>query len=259
MFLLVSVASPADAAAALAGGADLIDAKDPAAGALGAVSLPMLREIHAMVAGARPVTAALGDADDEEEVERAAREFAATGALFLKVGFARIGRPARARELAAAAVRGAGDRGVVAVAYADAAGAGSLTPAALLEVAAHVEAHGLLLDTADKSGPGLCALLSPPVLARLAAEAHAAGMFIAMAGKLEANDLLVLRDAGADIVGVRGAACVGGRAGVTSAERVRRLRAAMGAAHAPDRRAAGNSSSLADMHGESRHPAPPHR
>jgi uncharacterized protein (UPF0264 family) len=259
MFLLVSVANPADAAAALAGGADLIDAKNPAAGALGAVSPETVREIHATVAGARPVTAALGDAADEAAIERAAREFAAAGALFVKVGFAGIGSPARAMALTAAAVRGAGGSGVVAVAYADAAGAGSLSPAALLEVAARADARGLLLDTADKSGPGLCALQSPLVLARLVADAHAAGLFIAMAGKLEASDLPVVRDTGADIAGVRGAACLGGRTGVTSAERVRVLRAAMSAAHAPDRRAGGNSSSLADVREESMRPLPPHR
>jgi (5-formylfuran-3-yl)methyl phosphate synthase len=247
MFLLVSVANPADAAAALAGGADLIDAKDPAAGALGAVTPEMLREIQATVAGARPVTAALGDAADEDEVERAAREFAAAGALFVKVGFAGIGNPARAVALAAAAVRGAGSRGVVAVAYADAGRAGSLSPAALLDVAARADARGLLLDTADKTGPGLCALQSPLALARLVADAHAAGLFVAMAGKLEEGDLRVVRDTGADIAGVRGAACLGGRTGVTSAERVRRLRAAMSVAHAPDRRASANSSSLADV------------
>jgi uncharacterized protein (UPF0264 family) len=247
MFLLVSVASPADAAAALAGEADLIDAKDPLAGALGAVSLETLREIQATVAGARPVTAALGDAAHEEEVERAAREFTAAGAFFVKVGFAGVGSRARAERLAAAAVRGAGGSGVVAVAYADLVRSGGLTPAALIDVAARVNARGLLLDTADKRGPGLCALQSPLMLARLVADAHAAGLFVAMAGKLEAGDLPAIRDTGADIAGVRGAACVGGRSGVTSAERVRQLREAMGAMRPPGRRAAGNSSSLADV------------
>jgi uncharacterized protein (UPF0264 family) len=259
MFLLVSVATPADAAAALAGGADLIDAKDPAAGALGAVTLQTLREIRATVAGARTVTAALGDATDEDEVERTARGFAAAGARFVKVGFAGVPSPARAAALAAAAVRGAGTSGVVAVAYADAGRAGNLPPAALLDVAARADARGLLLDTADKLGPGLCALQSPLALARLVADAHAAGLFVAMAGKLEAGDLPVLRDTGADIAGVRGAACVGGRSGVTSAERVRRLRAAMGAAHAPDRRVSENTSFLADVRAESTRPLPPHR
>jgi uncharacterized protein (UPF0264 family) len=259
MFLLVSVASPADAAAALVGGADLIDAKDPAAGALGPVTLEKLREIQATVAGARPVTAALGDATDEEDVERAAREFTAAGALFVKVGFAGVGSPARATELAAAAVRGAGTSGMVAVAYADAVRARSLSPAVLLDVAARADARGLLLDTADKSGPGLCTLLSPEALARLVVDAHAAGLFLALAGRLEEEDLPVVRDTGADIAGVRGAACIGGRTGVTSAERVRRLRAALSTASVPDRPAIANSSSLADVHVESTRPLPPHR
>ena len=84
-----SSASPsaADAAAALAGGADLIDAKDPSRGALGAVSVDTLREIHSAVAGARPVTAALGEADNEDEIEHAARTFAQAATTFVKIGF----------------------------------------------------------------------------------------------------------------------------------------------------------------------------
>src|SRR5437773_9115409 len=68
MRLLVSVTCAAEALAALAGGADLIDAKDPLAGALGAVSADVLREIYAVVADRRPVTAALGDACDEAAI-----------------------------------------------------------------------------------------------------------------------------------------------------------------------------------------------
>ena len=53
MRLLVSVATPEEASAALAGGADVIDAKDPTF-ALGAVSLDILHAIHAICAGHGP-------------------------------------------------------------------------------------------------------------------------------------------------------------------------------------------------------------
>ena len=53
MRLLVSVTSAAEASAALAGGADVIDAKDPRRGALGAVSPQTLRAILAAVDDAR--------------------------------------------------------------------------------------------------------------------------------------------------------------------------------------------------------------
>src|SRR5438445_443176 len=62
MQLLVSVRGPADARAALIGGADVIDAKDPRRGALGAVSPVALAAIRRAVGSARPVSAALGDA-----------------------------------------------------------------------------------------------------------------------------------------------------------------------------------------------------
>src|SRR5437899_11309263 len=154
MRLLISVASATDAAAALAGGADLIDAKDAHAGALGPVAPAVLREIHAVVAGARPVTAALGDADDEESIERAARIYVAAGAALVKIGFAGIANGCQVAALIAATVRGASAAGggVVAVAYADAAP--SLPPASLIDIAAHAGAQGLLLDTCNKSVPG---------------------------------------------------------------------------------------------------------
>src|SRR5256886_17539314 len=65
MQLLISVAGPAEARAALSGGADVIDAKDPRRGALGPVPLHRLAAIRAAVAGARPPSAAAGGAARE--------------------------------------------------------------------------------------------------------------------------------------------------------------------------------------------------
>jgi uncharacterized protein (UPF0264 family) len=230
MRLLVSVANAAEASAALAGGADIIDAKNPLAGALGAVSTNVLREIHRAITGARPLTAALGDAADEAAIECAARVFAATGATFVKVGFAGIDRADRAATLATAAVRGArtgsrGRTGVVVVAYADADPAASLPPAVLAAVGRRAGAAGVLLDTANKTGPGLRALIDPRALAAWVAAAHGRGLLVALAGKLTAGDLAFARKTRADIAGVRGAACDGGRTGRVTAQRVADLRA----------------------------------
>jgi uncharacterized protein (UPF0264 family) len=229
--LLVSVANAAEASAALAGGADVIDAKNPLAGALGAVSEDVLREIHATVAGARLVTAAIGDAADEAEIERAAETFAAAGAGLVKMGFAGITSASRVEMLIRAAVRGS-RAGVIAVAYADADRVASLAAGALVDAAARAGATGVLLDTADKSGPGLRELMTPAALARWVADAHEAGLLVALAGKLTAEDLAFVDDAGADIAGVRGAACEGGRRGRVAAERVALLRSLCGPAKA---------------------------
>ena len=225
----MSVANADDAAAAMAGGADVIDAKDPHAGALGAVSLPVFREIHARVAGVRPVSAALGDADDDADIERAARAFAEADAAFVKIGFAADASGDRIATLVTAAVRGAAGRcDVVAVAYADAPPPAGL--AMFAGIAARAGAAGVLLDTADKSGPGLHRLISPDALASWVERAHDAGVFAALAGSLTAADLPFARAMGADIAGVRGAACDGGRTGHVSAARVRQCGMAIASA-----------------------------
>src|SRR5262245_6479308 len=107
MRLLVSVASAAEAAEAIDGGADVVDAKDPLNGALGAVSADVFSEIAATVDRRRMLTAALGDATSEAAVERLACEFTSRGAKLVKVGFAGTRSAEHAAMLLAAAVRGA--------------------------------------------------------------------------------------------------------------------------------------------------------
>src|SRR5262245_42670783 len=148
MQLLVSVADAVDAAAALDGGAEIIDAKDPRTGALGAVSLEVFRGIRAGVANRRPLSAAIGDATDEAAIEQTAFEFAAAGAVFVKVGLCGVASATRAASLAGAAQRGvvaagSGHCGLVVVAYADADEATCIGPAALVDVAARRGARGI--------------------------------------------------------------------------------------------------------------------
>ena len=230
MRLLVSVSDGDEAAAALAGGADIIDAKDPAAGPLGAVAIAMLRQIGAAVGAARFVTAAIGDAAEKGAVEWAAFASATAGARLVKVGFAGTGDRLTVEALLRAAIRGASagcDRcGVVAVAYADADRAASISPDLLIDAAAAAGASGILLDTANKSGPGLRRLVTLEALTAWVKSARQRGLMVALAGRLELDDLDFVREAGADVAGVRGAACDGGREGRISEEMVRALRSA---------------------------------
>jgi hypothetical protein len=229
MQLLVSVTDGDEARRAVRRGADVVDAKDPRLGPLGPVALETFREIHAAVGGTRPVSAALGDARDEAALAHTARDFAGAGSAFVKVGFAGISEVGRIRTLLSTTVGATRDRnphtGVVAVAYADADRAGSLGVPAILEAARAARAAGLLVDTADKAGPGLTGIVDGNMLRSWIEAAHAAGLFAAVAGRLGTSDFSRALDAGADIVGVRGAACVGGRTGRVSDEHVRALRA----------------------------------
>jgi uncharacterized protein (UPF0264 family) len=112
---------------------------------------------------------------------------------------------------------------VVAVAYADIGGLTSVDPSALVHAAARAGATGVLLDTAYKHGPGLVRLVSPETLTSWVALAHGAGLTAAVAGKVTADDLPWLFETGADIVGVRGAACENGRSSRVVERKVRTL------------------------------------
>ena len=243
MKLLVSTASAADACAAVDGGADIVDAKDPAAGALGAVTFDVFRDIAAAVAGRRPLTAAMGDASSATSVETDARMFASLGATLMKVGFAGITDIATVATLAHAAIRGArsSGAGVVLVAYADRARE-SVSPTALLDVASSARAAGVLLDTTDKCGPRLTELVSPAWLTTWVIRAHERSLTVALAGRLHANDLSIVRRCGADVAGVRGAACTGGRGGVVETARVRALLDACSGINTRGRRVRENSA-----------------
>jgi uncharacterized protein (UPF0264 family) len=94
----------------------------------------------------------------------------------------------------------------------------------VLEAAARAGVTGVLLDTADKSGPGVRRLMTAPALADWVRAAREARLRVAIAGQLTAGDLSFVRDLGADIAGVRGAACIGGRTGRISSRLVRELR-----------------------------------
>jgi len=225
MQLLISVRSRDEALDALHGGADIVDAKEPGAGALGAVSLPTFISIADCIAGRVPVTAALGDAGDERSVENLARAFGQAGAAFVKLGFAGIDSPDRVFSMLAAARRGVSTTGaaVVAVAYADHDRAAALSPDVIVATAAAAGAQGVLLDTATKNGAGLLQLIDEPPLRAWVRRVQGHGMFVAVAGQLRSLDLTVVQSTGADVVGVRGAACDGDRQGCINAQKVRAL------------------------------------
>jgi uncharacterized protein (UPF0264 family) len=229
MRLLVSVATADDARAAVEGGADLVDAKDPEKGALGAVTPARFAEIAGAVRGARPLTAALGDlhdAADTTALTTLAVQAAGAGATLVKIGLHGTCDAGAATRLATAVVRGLGTSpcGVVLVAYADAPPESSLLLDALIDVAATCGARGVLLDTMDKSGGSLFDVLTDRQVNTWVAAAHARGLIAALAGKLTTDGVSRAANAGADIAGVRGAVCVGGRAGRVSSDLVRSLR-----------------------------------
>jgi len=209
--LLVSVVSAVEARHALAGGADIVDVKDPREGALGAPSPVVLSEVVRAVDGAAPVSVALGDLPDlPHTAALAARGAAASGAAYVKVGLRGVRSLDRAVAMMEAVIDAVGDEvAVIAVSYAD---AGALEPpaldAALLpDVVERTGIAGALVDTSVKDGGGLYGWSSESSLAQLVARTRAVGGSFGVAGQLRLGEL---RRVDADVVGVRSAVCSGG-------------------------------------------------
>jgi len=230
MRLLVSVTDAREARVAVEGGVDIVDVKNPAEGSLGAPAPGVIERVRDTVPPERLVGAAIGDLPNlPGTAALAALGAARSGAAYVKVGL--WGTSTEDEAVAVLrAVREALDGGaaVIAGAYADAQRVPSrpLPPRAVVGAARRAGVGGCLLDTAVKDGRGLFEWVDPDALAALVAEGHAAGLEMALAGALRAEDLTVVRETGADIAGVRSAACRDGRrTAPLDAERIGRLRA----------------------------------
>jgi uncharacterized protein (UPF0264 family) len=211
MRLLVSVVSAEEARRALAGGADIVDVKDPGEGALGAPSPRVLSEVVRIVGMSAPVSAALGDLPNlPHTAALAARGAALSGARYVKVGL----RGVRELDAAVALMRAVSDAvgprtAVIAAAYADADALDppAFAPASLPVLVERAGISGALIDTFVKDGRGLYRWLSDRELYDLIARTRQAGGSFGIAGQLTRGQL---RRVAADVVGVRSAVCRGG-------------------------------------------------
>ncbi len=227
MLLMISVLSASEAREALQGGAEILDIKNPAEGSLGAQVPRVIEEIKEAASGKVKISVAIGDLPNlPGTAALAALGAAALGADYVKAGLYGVHREIDAVNLLAElkeAVRPFGSS-VVAAGYADFRRAGTLGPDCLLRAASAAGARACLLDTAVKDGRGLFDFINPRKLALMAGQAHAAGLLFGLAGALREQDLPVARNLGADVVGLRTAACRDNRrSGPLEAARVRRL------------------------------------
>jgi hypothetical protein len=231
----VSVRNVLEAQAAVAGGCDLLDIKEPARGPLGMADVEVIAAISQFAAGcgmaARPLTcsAALG-----ELVDWTSQPLSVSlplGISYVKVGSAELKSTEQwieAWQLVQGRIEYAPQHNLrwVAVAYADWQIARSLEPARLLDAVVGLPCDALLIDTFDKSAGNLLSHIDTQQLRRLRNSAHRAGLKFAVAGGIRSTQFSELVEVVApDILGVRGAACAGAcRTAPISAKSVRALK-----------------------------------
>ncbi len=213
MKVLISPTSLEEAEAVLAGGADIVDIKNPAEGSLGASFPWVIRDVADLVRG-RPITlsATLGDLPDKPGTAAlAALGAIQAGARYIKAGLHGSRDYGRALAVMSAVARTCreADPGVLPVAagYADYRRFGGLDPLTIVGVARDSGAALVMLDTAVKDGASLFDALSEAEIGGFLAAARGAGLATALAGSLRAGHLGALGRLGVDVVGIRGAVC----------------------------------------------------
>ncbi|MGD9644942.1 MAG: (5-formylfuran-3-yl)methyl phosphate synthase [Pirellulales bacterium] len=223
--LLVSVRDVTEALAALEGGADWIDVKEPSRGALGRADVDEMARVVEAIAGRRPVSAALGELDAQTKHVVAQLP---SGLEIVKVGLAGCEpRHGWRDELGAVSNALPVGIGLAAVVYADWQRTAAPSPRAVLDVAQETCCQTLLIDTFDKSGSNSLDHWSRNEWTAIGDAVRRAGLRLVLAGSLTVEMFDRALELSPDLIAVRGAACRGGREGRIDVDRVRALASAL--------------------------------
>jgi dihydroneopterin aldolase len=219
--MLASVVDELELAAAIEAGADIIDLKNPHAGALGALPNATIRRLVTICASRLPVSATVGDLPAEaQRLTSAIRETADCGVDYVKVGFFSNDNLSQCLRAIAALTL---EHDVVAVLFAD-----REPPLHKLREFADAGFRGVMLDTAGKRGGGLLEQIGTARLEEFVDEVRSLDMISGLAGSLRLEDISRLLPFAPDYLGFRGALCEGSeRTARISASRLRMVRDAV--------------------------------
>lgn len=224
--LLVSVRSAEEAQAALAGGAAIIDVKEPSRGSLGRADDDVIQTVVEAVAGRRPVSAALGEWVDGPRLT------SVHGLAFVKWGLAGCARRTDWRAALDRWLDSKTGPQIVLTAYADWQSAHAPSVEEVFSHACERPGSVLLIDThckdasnpRQKRRPTLLDWISVADVEDLCARARAASVRIALAGSLGEAEIRELQAARPEWFAVRGTVCADADRGASvEVDKVRRL------------------------------------
>ncbi|ODS42179.1 MAG: hypothetical protein MSIBF_02255 [Candidatus Altiarchaeales archaeon IMC4] len=232
MKLLVSPVNLEEAKAAIAGGADIIDVKNPNEGSLGANFPWVIKEIKSIVPCGVELSATIGDFPHlPGTASLAARGAASCGVDYVKVGLLGPRDKAEGVELMKAVVRAVKESNpkinVVACGYADHWTTNSVSYTDVPEIAESSGAGLAMIDTLGKKGGSLFEFMSKSDLAAFVENAQNRSLLTAVGGSIAVKQLKDVYDADVDIIGVRGAVCSNGRDSAIVEEKVRKFKDAV--------------------------------
>ena len=199
--MLASVNSLEEALLVLSADVDIIDLKQPALGALGALDLAAVKHIVTRIDGRCPVSATIGDLPMQPDpVFNAVKSMAETGVDYIKIGFfPGDDWPGTVHKLSALTGQ---NFALIAVLFAD-----THPDFAILSVLKEAGFKGVMLDTMDKKKGSLTQLMAKTALEQFVAQAKDRELLCGLAGSLRFEDIPELLPYEADYLGFRGALC----------------------------------------------------
>lgn len=199
--MLASVNSVSEALLVLDAGVDIIDLKQPSAGALGALDIAVVKGIVAQCHGQRPISATIGDLPMQpERVFNAVTAMAETGVDYIKIGFFPEGD--RLGTLEKLAVLAQQNIALIAVLFAD-----QQPDFSLVSTLKQAGFKGVMLDTMDKANGPLTQVMGQTDIARFVTLAKGQQLICGLAGSLRVEDIAGLLPYQPDYLGFRGALC----------------------------------------------------
>lgn len=199
--ILISVTSIAEAQLALDNGADIIDLKDPSAGALGALPLPLIQEIVSHVNGRKLVSATIGDLIMQPDlILQSVALLAATKVDYIKIGFFETVDFQPCLDVLQTVTQ----NGVklIAVLFAE-----YKYPEVLLDLIKKAGFIGVMLDTASKNGRTFLDHYSVKEREEFARKVLALGLTFGLAGSLKQEHIAVVKALNPTYIGFRGGVC----------------------------------------------------
>jgi len=198
--MLASVTSVEEALIVLDAGVDMIDLKNPAEGALGALKRSLIEDIVRVIDRRSLVSATIGDLPMKPElVLDLSKAMVETGVDIVKIGF--FGHFQHAECLEALKPLATKSK-LIAVLFADESPSMDILP-----VIAQAGFYGVMLDTANKNGGHLLNHLDSHNINKFAFVAKELGLVTGLAGSIQATHIKQLSGAKPSYLGFRGALC----------------------------------------------------
>jgi len=199
--MLASVNSVAEALLVLSADVDIIDLKQPALGALGALDIAKVKQIVAEIDGRCPVSATIGDLPMQPDpVFNAVKAMAETGIDYIKVGFF-PGDDWHGTVKKLSALTGQ-NHALIAVLFAD-----TQPDLGIISLLKEAGFAGVMLDTMNKQKGSLTQLMANMEIGQFVSQVKARQLVCGLAGSLRLEDIPELMPYQPDYLGFRGALC----------------------------------------------------